>query len=126
MAKKTQKSILFFVCFALVLIAVSYSAQEKKYDPIFGDYEFDMSDMGMGTMVVTIYFEDGSLWALPDTSSEPGQMEPVEGKEFEFVIEDEDGTFSLVFSKDETGKYTKCQVVNETMGMDVIGTRVKK
>jgi hypothetical protein len=53
-------------------------------------------------------------------------MEPVEGKDFEFTIEDPDeGTYSIKFLKDDTGKYTKCHLFNETMGMDVTGTKVE-
>jgi len=78
-------------------------------------------------MIVDFYFQDGALWALPETSAEPAKMEPVEGKEFEFTIEDPDeGTYEIKFAKDESGKYTKCHVNNETMGFDLIGTKLKK
>ena len=129
MDKNTQKPILLLVCFALVLFAVNSTAQEaleKKFAVVAGDYEFDMSDMGMGIMLVSFYVEDGAFWALTETSSEPGKMEPVEGKELEFTIEDEDGTFLIKFLKDDQGKYTKCQVINEAQGIDITGTKVEK
>ncbi len=113
-----------------LLCSISYSLQDeelkKKYAPILGDYEFDMSDMGMGVLSVEFYVESGSVWAMADTSSEPGEMVPVEGEEFEFTIEDPDeGTWTLKFLKDDKGEYTKCQVKNETMGLDVIGEKIK-
>ncbi|UCC40522.1 MAG: hypothetical protein JSV96_03495 [Candidatus Aminicenantes bacterium] len=110
--------------------SISYSLQEeqlkKKYAPILGEYEFDMSDMGIGMVNVEFYVEGGSVWAMADTSSEPGEMVPVEGKEFEFTIEDPDeGTYVIKFLKDDKGEYTKCHIQNEMMGMDVIGKKIK-
>lgn len=110
--------------------SISYSLQEeelkKKYAPILGQYEFDLSDLGMGVLSVEFYVEGGSLWAMAETSNEPGEMVPVEGKEFEFTIEDPDeGTYGIKFLKDDEGKYTKCHIQNETMGMDVTGKKIK-
>ena len=115
----------------ICLIGLSiYAAQtdeelEKKYAPILGNYEFDMSEMGMGVMTVSIYVESGSLWALPEEQGEAGEMLPVEGKVFEFTIEDSDGTFVLTFKKDENGEYTQLHAVNEMMGMDMVGIKIK-
>lgn len=99
---------------------------EKKYAPILGDYSFDMTDHGFGVLKVTIYVENEKLLAITEVSSNPGQMEPVEGKEFEFTIEDPDeGTYSIKFLKDDNGKYMKCHILNEQMGMDVIGEKIQ-
>ena len=123
------------LCLAVMLMVMNpvVSAQEKeqdlakKYAVLVGDYEFDMTDAGMGIMIVNFYFEDGALWSLPEMSSEPAKMEPVEGKEFEFISEDPDGrTYEIKFVKDESGKYTECHVINEMMGFDLIGIKVKK
>ena len=124
------------LCLAVMLLLINpvTFAQEKKQDlakkyaVIVGDYEFDMTETEMGAvMTVNFYFEDGTLWALPETSAEPAKMEPVEGKTFEFTIEDpEEGTYEIKFAKDESGKYTKCQVKNEVMGFDLVGTKLKK
>ena len=60
--------------------SISYSLQEeelkKKYAPILGGYEFDLSDMGIGVVGVEFYVEGGSLWAMAETSDEPGEMVP--------------------------------------------------
>ncbi len=124
------------LCLAIMLLVMNpmVSAQKKeqdlakKYAVIVGDYEFDVTETGMGgIMTVNFYFEDGTLWGLPETSAEPAKMEPVEGKEFEFTIEDpEEGTYEIKFVKDESGKYTKCHVKNETVGFDLVGTKLKK
>ena len=110
--------------------SISYSLQEeelkKKYAPILGEYEFDLSDLGMGVVGVEFYIQSSSLWALTDQASEPGEMIPVEGKTYEFTIEDPDeGTYEIKFLKDDKGEYTKCHVKNETMSMDVIGEKIK-
>jgi hypothetical protein len=110
------------------------SAQEKKpdlakkYAAILGDYEFDMTEMGMGIMNVNFFIEDGALWTLAETSTEADKMEPVEGKEFEFTVADpaDGSTYEIKFAKDESGKYTECHVKNEVMGFDLIGTKIKK
>ena len=81
----------------------------------------------MGVVVINVYVEGDSLWVWPETSSEPAEMTPVEGEKFKFFIEDdEEGHYDVIFLKDEDGKYTKCQVVNEGMGLDSTGTKIKK
>jgi hypothetical protein len=122
------------VCLSLAVLvfgAIAFALQtdeelKKKYAPILGSYEFDMTDYGMGVLSVDIYVEYGSLWAFPETSDSAGEMIAVEGKEFEFTIEDPtEGTYEIKFLKDETGKYAKCHVINEFAGMDVVGTKIK-
>lgn len=110
--------------------SISYSLQEeelkKKYAPILGKYEFDLSDMGFGVVSVEFYVESGSIWAMASTSDEPGEMIPIQGKEFEFTIEDPDeGTYEIKFLKDDKGEYTECHIKNETMGLDAIGKKIK-
>lgn len=110
-------------------IAFAFQTDEelkKKYVPILGSYEFDMTDYDMDVLSVEIYVESGSLWALPDSADNPAEMIAVEGKEFEFKIEDpEDGTYELKFMKDDTGEYSKCHAINEFAGIDIIGTKIK-
>jgi hypothetical protein len=53
-------------------------------------------------------------------------MTPVEGEKYKFFIDDdEEGHYDVIFLKDEGGKYTKCRVVNEGMGLDSTGTKIK-
>jgi len=126
-------NIRFLIALTLILFWIVGSATaiivedvEKKYAPILGDYSFDLTSHGYGVMKVTIYVENDSLLAVTETSSDPGQMVPVEEKEFEFTIEDPDeGLYSIKFIKDDTGKYTKSHIYNESMGMDVTGERIE-
>ena len=99
---------------------------KKKYADLLGDYEFDLADLGMGVVVINVYAEGGSLWVWPETSGEPAEMTPVEGEKYKFFIDDdEEGHYDIIFLKDEEGKYTKCRVVNEGMGLDSTGTKIK-
>ena len=103
------------------------SAFAKKYAVVVGDYEFDMSEMGMGVLVINVYVEDDALWAWPETSNEPAKLEPVADEPMKFTVEDPDeGTYHVWFLKDEKGNYTKCRVANEGQGMDVTGIKKEK
>ena len=105
---------------AILIIAVFIFADapqtdeelNKKYAPILGDYAFDVAALGMGEVTITFYVESGSVWAQTDVSSEPGELLPVEEKEFTFTLED-----------DDEGEYTRCHVKNESMSMDVFGDK---
>jgi hypothetical protein len=120
-------AVVFLVMNPVVSLQAHESANADKYEEIVGDYEFDMSEMGMGALVINIYVEDDELWAWPETSNEPAKLVPVEGEPMKFTVEDSDeGTYYVWFLKDEKGKYTKCRVANEDQGMDVTGTKVEK
>ncbi len=115
--------------FLMALMTLSATAQdlEKKYAPIVGDYEFDMTEAGMGVMVVQIYVEGESIWAWPKDMGDAGEMIPTEGKEFVFTIDNGDGSmWTLEFLKDESGKYTKCHAVHDVMGTDMTGVKIEK
>lgn len=119
------------LCSMLCAPALMAGPQEqdakKKYAELVGDYEFDLADLGMGIVIINVYVEGDSLWVWPETSSEPAEMTPVEGETFKFYIEDdEEGRYDVIFLKDEEGKYTKCRVVNENMGLDSTGSKVEK
>jgi hypothetical protein len=130
-AEKINLKLFITLTFVLFWIAVSASASvgedlEKKHAPILGDYSFDLTSLGYGVLKVTFYVENEKLLAITEVSSTPGQMEPMEGKKFEFTIEDPDeGMYWIKFLKDDTGKYTKCHILNETMGMDVTGEKIE-
>lgn len=128
LSKNVVVSAFVGMAFLLSLMALPAVAQdlEKKYAPIVGDYEFDMSDAGMGVMTVEIYVENNALWAWPQEMGDPGEMIPKEGEEFVFTIEDEMSVWVLTFLKDESGKYTKCHAVNEAQGVDINGVKIEK
>ncbi len=121
------------VCLIFVLLVVNPGiSQEKtqdleeKYADIIGDYEFDLTDSGMGMITVSFYVEGDSFWGWPSSSSSPAKLEPVEGNEYEFIVDDPDeGVYEVKFLKDENGQYTKCHTKNDTMGIDVIGAKIE-
>ena len=128
LSKNVVVSVFVGMAFLLSLMALPAAAQdlEKKYAPIVGDYEFDMSESGMGVMTVQIYVENDALWAWPQDMGDPGEMIPKEGEEFVFTIEDEMSVWVLTFLKGESGKYTKCHAVNEAQGIDITGEKIEK
>ncbi len=130
MIKLSKNSIVSIIAgIALLICLLSFPAiaqdLEKKYAPIVGDYEFDMSESGRGVMTVQIYVENDVLWAWPQDMGDPGELIPKEGEEFVFTIDDGDeGPWTLEFLKDASGKYTQCHAVNETQGMDITGEKI--
>jgi hypothetical protein len=123
----TALAVLMLVCAPPLLAGKQEGNAKNKYAVLVGDYEFDLSDLGMGKIMLNVYVEGESLWAWPDSSSEPTELMVVEGKVFTFYIDDaDDGRYDVIFLKDESGKYTKCHVKNEGMGLDSIGTKVGK
>lgn len=127
--KNSMIRVFALMIFMVFLLSLNTTAQdlEKKYAPILGDYEFDLTDSGMGVVTVKFYVENDELWAWPDNSEEPGLMVPVEGEGFMFTVDAEDqGIYELEFVKDESGEYTKCHVKNEALAMDVIGEKIKE
>jgi hypothetical protein len=131
--KNSNIGVIIVSLFLAILLfgTITFSSQtddelKKKYAPILGTYEFDMADYEMGVETVKIYVEYGSLWALPSTNDSPAEMIAVEEKEFEFNIEDPDeGSYEIKFMKDDKGEYSKCHVINEFAGMDIIGSKIK-
>ena len=127
LSKNAIVSVAVGIVFLFCLLSFPAAAQdlEKKYAPIVGDYEFDMSDSGMGVMTVQIYVENDVLWAWPQDMGDPGELTPKKGEEFVFTIESGDGSdWTMEFLEDESGKYTKCHAVNEVMGMDITGEKI--
>ena len=113
MEKRTKKSIFYTMAFLTLIFFVFNSlsfAQEKEvdrekiYKEITGKYELDTGDQ---IMIVSIWVEDGKLFAAPE-DEDPGELAPVKGKELVFEIETPDGQyFDLTFVRDDKGKITK-------------------
>lgn len=133
--KKTNR---FSALWSLILIAVLLSALngfvfsqdqteedlKKKYEAILGDYEFDLSELGGETTLLTFYIEEGELWS-DSGDGRPAILEPIEDLEFAFEAEDPvEGRFEFYFTKDDEGKYTKCRVVLESLGLEIFGIKI--
>ena len=127
MAKNTQKSVLTFICFALVLFGlnVSTSAQEKAklYEEIAGDYEYDYEGQ---FLVISYWVEDGVLYGTQEGNPDlPSKLDPVEGKELLFETTGSDGNLYVIsFSRDEEGKITKSTLA--TMDIKIEGVKIKE
>ena len=124
MATAVLVAVLIIGIFIFAAVPQTNEELEKKYAPILGEYEFDLDDMGFGQVIITFYVENGSLWAQTNVASQPGEVLPVDDKEFTFTIEDDDeGLYDIIFLKNDEGEYDRCHVKNESMGMDVIGDK---
>ena len=103
----------------------SDTALEKKYAPILGDYEFDMTDMGGDVLMLTFHITEGALW-IDSGDGDPAVCEPVEGAEFEFTAVASDGQeFEIRFAKDDGGEYALCNINVLSMGIEIEGTKIK-
>ena len=135
MKLKAANRALFIGACVLLILLVSGSfgfAQEKtdealkkKYAPILGEYEFDLSDLGGDVQILSVLIGKGDLW-IDSGDGDPATMQPVEGAEFEFTAESSDGqTFEIKFVKDEEGQFNTCQVNIVSMGIEIQGTKIK-
>ena len=98
---------------------------EGKYAAFCGEYSFDLSALGAGTITARFYAENDLFYAWASSSDSPDVLSPVEGKPEKFFIDDpNEGHWDFEFLKDDSGKYVKCRIVNEGMGIDVVGQRI--
>ncbi|MBN2244249.1 MAG: hypothetical protein JW755_00235 [Candidatus Aminicenantes bacterium] len=134
MNKKFYKRLSVIAAVLLLMFFVAASttpAQEKsdaelkkKYAPILGEYEFDLTSMG-DIQILNYYIQEGELWA-DFGDGESAVMEPMEEEGFAFEAISSDGqTFEIRFSKDEQGGYSTCKILIVDMGLEVEGTKIK-
>ena len=126
----TLWSLIFAAFLLLIVNGIVFSQDQtdeelkKKYEAIIGEYEFDLSEMGEETALITFYIEGGELWA-DSGDGRPAAIKPIEGLEFGFAGEDpEQGRFEFYFLKDDEGHYSKCRVVIESIGLEIIGFKI--
>ena len=113
--------------FMFSLCGAASFAQEKSttatlYSEIAGDYEFELEGR---VTVISFFVEDGVLMGK-DSAEDPGtELKPVEDREMEFEATSGSGQlFQISFSRDESGKITKCLLV--TLGTEIEGLKIKK
>jgi hypothetical protein len=117
--------VVFLVSGSLFAQEKSDDALTKKYAPILGEYEFDLTDMGGDVQVLTFHVTDGNLW-VDSGDGDPAICEPVEGQDLEFTAESSDGqTFEIRFGKDDEGKVTTCTINIVAMSLEIEGTKIK-
>jgi hypothetical protein len=120
-------------CLLLVLLLTgpltaqdkSDDALKKKYAPILGEYEFDLSNLGGDVQVLTFQITDGALW-VDSGDGDPAVCEPVEGAEFEFTAESSDGqALEVRFGKDDAGNISTCSINIVAMSIEIEGIKIK-
>ncbi len=94
----------------------------KKYPEIVGLYELAVP--GSGTVLMQVYFKDGTLRTIGATNSSATVWRPVEGSEPKFKMSQEPrGNFEMAFAKDEQGRYTSFRVVNDKGEPEILGAK---
>lgn len=92
---------------------------------VSGDFEFDLSDAGLGVLIVKFTVEDGVLWAQTQAASEPFPLEAVPETEARYSANHPDeGTYEVTFLRDEGGRFARARIVNQTLGIDAYGRRL--
>jgi hypothetical protein len=126
-----MKRALVFLAAAALIAALSFASgpQEKKpaskYDAYCGQYQFDLSAYGAGTITAKIYVENEEIFVLADMDDGPDKMSPVESSETKFFLDDPDeGHWDFEFLKDDKGKFSKCRIINTGMGVDTVGEKI--
>ena len=113
-------TLVLFICNA-ASFAQEKTDTEKLYAEIAGDYEFEFEGQ---VDVITFFVQDGVLMGRDSDDDKGTSLEPVENKELGFeATSDEGQMFEITFSRDESGKITKCLLV--TMGMEIQGVKIE-
>ena len=112
----------FMICSITMAQEKSDEDLNKEYAPILGEYAFDSEG---AAFALKFYIEGGALWA-DSGDGRPATMKPIEDEVFAFTAEDPiSGIFEIKFLKDDQGEYTLCHVVNEDMGLETKGKKIK-
>jgi len=126
-----MKRALVFLTAAALIATLSFASgiQEKKpaskYDAYCGQYQFDLTSLGAGTVTAMVYVENDALYVQSDTSDSPDQLSPVENEPTKFFIDDPDqGHWDFEFLKDDKGKFSKCRIINTGMGVNTVGEKI--
>jgi hypothetical protein len=100
-------------------------ALAKKYSPILGGYELDLTAVGGGLRPTDVVVRDGKMW-VDDGDGRPVEIKPVGDSGLEFEAQDErNGYFTVTFIKNDLGAVVKMRLVMPDQGLDVSGNKVK-
>jgi hypothetical protein len=126
-----MKRTLVFLSAAALITALSFASgiQDKKpadkYTAYCGQYQFDLTSLGAGTITAMVYVENDALYVQSETSDSPDQLNPVENEPTKFFIDDpNEGRWDFEFLKDDKGKFSKCRIINTGMGVDTVGEKI--
>jgi hypothetical protein len=100
-------------------------ALAKKYAPILGGYELDLSAVGGDLHPTDVVVRDGKLW-IDDGDGRPAEIKPVGDSGLDFEGQDEfNGFVKVTFIKNDQGAVIKMHLVMPDNGLDVFGNKVK-
>lgn len=126
-----MKRALVFLTATALIAALSFASgtQEKKpadkYAAYCGQYQFDLTSLGAGTITAKVYVENDALCIWASSSDSPDQLSPVENEPAKFFIDDPDeGHWDFEFLKDDKGNFSKCRIINTGLGIDAVGEKI--
>ncbi len=135
---KTLKSARIFALLtaglcALALISVPAMAGQsgadealaKKYAPVIGTYELDLTAVGGDLHPTDVVVRDGKLW-IDDGDGFPAEIRPVGDSGLEFEGQDDkNGAVKVTFIKNDKGAVIKMHLVMPDNGLDAFGNKIK-
>jgi hypothetical protein len=116
---------------ALALVSVPAMAGQsgvdealaKKYAPILGGYELDLTAVGGDLHPTDVVVRDGKLW-VDDGDGRPAEIRPVGDSGLEFEGQDEfNGSVHVTFIRNDQGAVIKMHLVMPDNGLDVFGNK---
>jgi hypothetical protein len=128
-ASKHRFAYLSICALALFSFVQGSSPQGPAPQDLAGRYPdteglYEMAVPGQGTVVLQVYFKDGTLRTVEAGEGESTTFTPVEGADLRFVhVSPKNGAFRFELLKDRQGRYTLFHVINDKTGLDTTGTR---
>jgi glutamine amidotransferase-like uncharacterized protein len=103
------------------------TSPETQLAELCGDYEFDLTDSGLGVVVIRFSAKDGSLWFQTESSAEPRRLETKVGSGNAFTTRDPvEGLYEIEFLPGQSGGFALARFKNDTLGVDVTGNRLER
>ena len=126
-----MKSIKFLLRSFILLLVFSLSnsfyftkVYNFSYNEVTGDYLFDYKNMNL-VCLITIYEENGDLYAFPEFSDYPLKMETLNAQNREFRITFKcSNCYDLKFLDKIGGSFSKLVYSNKDNTLELIGNRI--
>jgi hypothetical protein len=130
---RSRKAAIFAVGLSMILLAVPIlrsqtgadEALAKKYAPLLGRYDLDLTALGGDMHPTNVIVREGSLW-LDDGDGRPAAIKPSGDSGLEFEgRDDNNGLVKVTFIKDDSGAVVQMHLVMPDAGLDVMGKKIK-
>jgi hypothetical protein len=94
------------------------TSPETQLAELCGDYEFDLTDSGLGVVIIRFSAKDGSLWFQTESSAQPRRLETKVGSSNAFTTRDPvEGLYEIEFLPGQSGGFALARFKNDTLGV---------